>query len=106
MKRTPSFLAGLLIGAVLFGGTAAYAAGLTAEPSRHTVYLDGDLIELEAYTIEGSNYVKLRDVGKLLDFNVYWDGAVQIDSAAPYTGEASPAAPEPEPETFLGSKRA
>ena len=36
----------------------------------------------------GSNYVKLRDVGELVGFNVYWDGAVQIDSNAPYTGIA------------------
>ncbi len=95
MKRMPSFLAGILVGGILFGGSAAYAAGLIAEPSRHTVYLDGDPVELEAYTIEGSNYVKLRDVGMLLDFNVYWDGSVRIDSNAPYTGEASMTKPEP-----------
>ena len=110
MKRASSFIAGLLTGLILFGGGVAYAAEQIAERSRHTVYVDGRAVELEAYTIEGSNYVKLRDVGKLLDFNVYWDGAVQIDSAAPYTGEApvpeqkpvaepAPAPSQPEPGT-------
>lgn len=44
----------------------------------------------EATGIEGeniSNYVKLRDIGEAVGFNVYWDGrSVQIDSDAPYTG--------------------
>ena len=103
MKRMPSFIAGIVVGGILFGGSAAYAAGLIAEPSKHTVYLDGNPVELEAYTIEGSNYVKLRDVGMLLDFNVYWDGAVRIDSDAPYTGEASKTEPEPASELQHGT---
>ena len=28
-------------------------------------------------------------MGRALDFNVYWDGAVQIESGVPYTGKAS-----------------
>ncbi len=92
MKRIPSLIAGLLKGSHLFGSSIAYAAGVTAELSRHVIYLDGSQVELQAYAINGNNYVKLRDVGRLLDFNVYWDGAVQIDSTAPYTGEA-PAMP-------------
>ena len=87
MKHTISFIAGLLTGALLFGSGIAYAAELTAERSHHTVYVDGTAVELEAYTISGSNYVKLRDVGQIMDFNVYWDGtAVQIQSEASYTG--------------------
>ena len=72
-------------------GPAAHAAEevLTAVRSTHQFYLDGDRIELEAYTINGNNYVKLADVGAALDFNVYWDGAVRIESAEPYTGHAS-----------------
>lgn len=97
MKRMTSFIAGLLVGSLLFGGTVAYAAGVTAELSRQVFYLDGSPVELEAYGINGNNYVKLRDVGRLLNFNVYWDGSVRIDSTAPYTGEA-PAVPDNEPE--------
>lgn len=88
MKRTGYFLAGVLVGAVLFGGSVAYAAGVIAERSINTIYIDGKQVELEAYSINGSNYLKLRDVGKTVGFNVYWDGAVQIDTASPYTGEA------------------
>ena len=33
--------------------------------------------------------MKLADVGEALDFNVYWDDAVRIESGAPYTGRAS-----------------
>lgn len=43
---------------------------------------------MTAYNIGGNNYVKLRDIGKAVGFNVYWDNGVQIDSAVPYTGEA------------------
>ena len=71
-------------------GPAAHAAEeiLTAVRSTHQFYLDGEQIELEAYLINGNNYVKLADVGEALDFNVYWDGAVRIESGAPYTGHA------------------
>ena len=87
-KGTVNFVAGMLAGAVLFGGSAAYAVGVMAEKSANTVYVDGQRVELDAYQINGSNYVKLRDVAKAVNINVYWDGAVQIDTGAPYTGEA------------------
>ena len=76
------------LGAALCGGTAAYAAGVMAERSTNTIYVDGEEVELEAYLINGSNYVMLRDVGQAVGFNVYWDGSVQIESDKPYTGEA------------------
>ena len=89
MKRISSFIAGLLVGAMLFGGGAVYAAsGVLAERSAQAVYVDGRRVDLEAYLIDGANYVKLRDIGQAVDFNVFWDGAVQIESGAPYTGEA------------------
>ena len=77
-----------LLGAALFGGGTAYAAGIFAERNASPVYIDGQLVTLEAYTIEGHNYVKLRDIGQAVGINVYWNGAVQIDTNAPYTGEA------------------
>ena len=79
-------------------GPAAHAAEevLTAIRSTHQFYLDGDRIELEAYTINGNNYVKLVDVGAALDFNVYWDGAVRLESAEPYTRRATGSASTPE----------
>ena len=79
-------------------GPAAHAAEevLTAVRSTHQFYLDGERIELEAYLINGNNYVKLADVGEALDFNVYWNGAVRIESTEPYTGRATGSASTPE----------
>ena len=87
MKRR-NFIIGFLCGALLFGGTTAYAAGIIAERSNHPIYVDGELVQMEAYTINGNNYVKLRDVGQTVGFNVFWKDGVQVDSDAPYTGEA------------------
>lgn len=77
-----------ILGAAICGGSAAFAAGVTAERSRNVFYVDGERIELEAYLIDGTNYVRLRDVGEAVGFNVYWDGAVQIETNRPYTGVA------------------
>lgn len=87
-KSYTSFAAGLLVGVALFGGTTAYAAGIIAERSNHPIYVDGKLVQMEAYTINGNNYVKLRDIGQAVGFNVFWKDGVQVDSDAPYTGEA------------------
>ena len=99
-----------LLGAVLFGGSAAYAAGVLAERSPCVVYVDGRQTELDAYLIDGSNYVKLRDLGRATDsFNVFWDGTVQIESGRHYTGEAPAPAAAPDasesanPAIFTGS---
>ena len=79
------------LGAALCGGGAAYAAGVMAERSTNTIYVDGEQVELEAYLINGSNYVKLRDMEQAVGFNVYWneeERSVQIESDRPYTREA------------------
>ena len=96
-KQILTMLTGLLIGAVLTGGSAAVAAGIMAERSHHRVVVDGKEVQMEAYVINGNNYVKLRDIGEQVGFNVYWDsdnGCVQVESGKPYTGEA-PAKTEP-----------
>ena len=105
MKRGLTFLTGMLMGAALFGGGTAYAAGLMAEPSSQTFFVDGKQVYLQAYAIGGNNYVKLRDVGQAVNFNVTYDGAtnsVQIATNEPYsedtpapavTDPATPAAP-------------
>ena len=86
-ERTMSFMVGVLTGAVLISGSAAYAAGVMAGHTPQRVYVDGTVVQMDAYNIGGSNYVKLRDIGEAVGFNVYWDGkSIQIDSDAPYTG--------------------
>ena len=79
-------LTGLALGAVLAGSAAA--AGVMAEPSWQNIYVDGQQVHMTAYNIAGNNYVKLRDIGQAVGFNVYWQDGVQVDSTSPYTGEA------------------
>ena len=100
IKNVALLVIGMFLGATLFGGVAFAATGVMAERSTNRVFVDGREIILDAYLIDGNNYVKLRDVAQAVNFNTYWDGTVQIDSTAPYTGEA-PALPAPisEPDT-------
>ncbi len=64
----------------------------TASPNTSTVLLDGKEIKLTAYTIDGFNYFKLRDLGRIFDFYVEWDGnsnTVVIESMFGYVPENS-----------------
>ena len=87
MKKK-DFALGILCGAMLFSGATAMAAGITAEPTWQNIYVDGQRVFMTAYNIAGNNYVKLRDIGQQVGFNVYWQDGVQIDTDAPYTGVA------------------
>ena len=96
MKRF-QFLTGFLCGALLFcvfPTVASAASNIMATISNQAIYVDGQRVSLTAYQIGGNNYVKLRDIGEAVGFNVYWDGAsVQVESDKPYTGLA----PESQP---------
>lgn len=102
MKRF-QFLTGFLCGALLFAGLtsmASAAASLTAIPSRQTFYVNGQKVEFEAYSIHGNNFVKVRDIGKAVDFGVTYDGAtnsVHIDPNAHYQEETPQPTPPPTP---------
>ena len=99
-KRFITFLSGMVVGAVMFGGSVAYASGILANLSNSQVFVDGRGVQLTAYNINGNNYVMLRDIGKAVDFNVYWsaeDGSVRIESDKPYTGIAPVKAETSEP---------
>lgn len=87
-KNTATLLAGILVGMTLAGPVANAAAEyFQAQRSYQPIYLDGQQVQMEAYAVNGNNYVKLRDVGQIVGFEVYWDGAaVQIVSDKPYTG--------------------
>ena len=61
---------------------------MVAEPTWQPIYVDGKQVAMEAYNIAGHNYVKLRDIGSQVGFNVYWSSGVQIDTGNPYTGVA------------------
>ena len=86
-----NFITGFVLGALVFSGTTAYAAGIMAERSTNRIFVDGKEVQIEAYAIHDNNFMQLRDVGKAVGFNVYWsaaDGSVQIETGKPYTGGA------------------
>ena len=85
-KRTiAAMVTGMVIGAAL---VSEAAAGIVAEPTWQKIYVDGRQVSMTAYNIGGNNYVRLRDIGQQVGFNVYWEDGVQIDTDAPYTGVA------------------
>ena len=86
IKSAGLLAAGIVLGATLCGG--AYAAGITAQIDQHPIYVNGEPVAMESYSVNGHTYVKLRDIGRMVGFNVYWDNGVQIDTTAPYTGSA------------------
>ena len=107
-KREAVFMGiGILTGLALCGPAAQAAeAVLTAAPTSQTFYVDGQWVQFEAYEIHGNNFVKLRDIGKAVDFAVDYDGStnsVQINSALPYqeevTAPVQPLPPAPAPQT-------
>lgn len=53
------------------GDLAGVSAGeREAIPSNNAIYVNGEKVELTVYKIGGGNYFKLRDLGKVLGFNV------------------------------------
>ena len=81
-QNITAMVTGMVIGASLVGGAAA---GIVAEPTWQNIYVDGQQVSMTAYNIAGNNYVRLRDIGQQVGFNVYWSDGVQIDTDAPYT---------------------
>ena len=84
-QNITAMVTGMAIGASLVGGAAA---GIVAEPTWQNIYVNGQQVSMTAYNIAGNNYVRLRDIGQQVGFNVYWSDGVQIDTDAPYTGIA------------------
>jgi len=93
MKNRIAYLvAGIMLGAVLAGPAASAAEQVIAQRSSQTIYVDGRQTPMEAYSINGSNYVRLRDIGKAVGFNVSYDAAenaVRIVTGEPYAEDAS-----------------
>ena len=84
-RNITSMVMGMVIGAAL---VSEAAAGIVAEPTWQKIYVDGQQVYMTAYNIAGNNFVRLRDIGQQVGFNVYWSDGVQIDTGAPYTGVA------------------
>ena len=69
-KNIALVTAGILAGIAISGPATQAAAGLMANPSSQQFYVNGQKVGLQAYEINGSNYVKLRDVGQAVGFGV------------------------------------
>lgn len=74
------------------GGELASGDGKnkSAQLNTSSIYLDGEELQLTAYTINQNNYFKLRDIGQTFGFNVTWDGAqnaILIDTTQGYTAD-------------------
>ncbi len=95
---------GMLISVPAVSAASEY---LTAVRSTQTFYMDGRQLDLEAYSINGNNYVKLRDVGQAVNFNVSYDAqtnSVRIAPSEPYSADA-PATPTASPAAVTPTTR-
>ncbi len=102
MKKIGYILIGVLIGGVLLNGNAIQAAVETVAAQRSTMlfFLNGSPVEVEAYVINGNNYLKLRDIAALVDFGVSYSEAsraVMIDTMVGYTPEGQTQAQPTQP---------
>ena len=91
LKNTGLVLCGLVLGLSLSAPAAQAVESLKATLSTNRILVDGQETHMTAYTIGGNNYVRLRDIGEAVGFEVYWDSdtkCVQVESDKPYTGEA------------------
>lgn len=81
---------GILTGITLCGPAAQAADYLKATISSQPIYVNGQRVQMEAYSIHGNNFVKLRDIGQAVDFGVEYDAAtnsVYIDPNSSYQEE-------------------
>ena len=76
MKRK-EFFVGILLGTTIFGATPAMASGIIAELSNQPIFVDGDQVEMDVYTINGNSYVELHDIGEIMGFDVSWNDTQQ-----------------------------
>ena len=97
-RRLTSLLLAASVAAT-FSPLSVQAAGPLAHASTQTVQVNGTPVELQAYALADengylTNYVKLRDIAYLLNgtsaqFEVGWDGAVQVTTGRSYTSNGS-----------------
>ena len=84
-KEVAVFVSGIVLGTALAAPVAG--AALTAQLSSQKIIIDGKPTQIEVYSINGSNYAKIRDIGKAVGFNVSYDAAsntVQINTTEEY----------------------
>ena len=74
-KNVALVAAGIMLGAAIAGPAAQAAEMFAAQRSAQRIVVDGKQAQIEAYSINGNNYAKIRDLGKAVGFNVSYDAA-------------------------------
>ncbi len=65
---------------------AATGGNASAALSNNSIYVNGQKLDLQVYKINGSNYFKLRDLAKAIDFYVgYENGNITVSGSQGYT---------------------
>lgn len=73
MKKALIFIVGILCGDILFGGSVFADGGVIAALTRQIFCFNGQDVSLEAYSINGYNYIRLRDAAELFGINIEYD---------------------------------
>ena len=97
MKKIIKLICTVFIVSCLFK-SAVMANGIIARLSDQTIYVDGRKTEITAYSINDNNYVRLRELGKDVDFSVLYDhniDTVRITRAYSYADGLNEALPSP-----------
>lgn len=84
-------LASIILAVTMLLGRVTASADVTARISQQEIYVDGQAVDLLAYNINENNYVRLRDIGKAVDFSVFYDvstDSVRLDRKYGYTGDS------------------
>lgn len=99
MKKALSLTLAFALALSLLTVSAGAAGEGTAYASTQTVLVDGSAVIFQAYALKDAkgndtNYVKLRDVAQILNgtavqFEVGWNGAVNIETGKSYTSNGS-----------------
>ncbi len=74
-----------VVGGEISPGNGERKKALGSNPA--PIFCGGYQVFLEVYNIEGNNYIKLRDIAKLIDFGVEWsesDNCIVINTSASY----------------------
>ena len=101
-KNIALVTAGILAGIAVSGPATQAAAGLMANPSSQQFYVNSQKVGLQAYEINGSNYVKLRDVGQAVGFGVTYDAATNSVIINPDRSYEEVSAPQTESKLANG----
>lgn len=120
MKRGSAFLAGFLTCALTFGMIGSAVAAYTRQETLHfngiKLVLDGEQVQVtdstgtpaEPFIINGTTYLPVANIARMLGLTVTWDGATQtITLTSPEAEAAKPAEPDPLlGEITMGQKNA